>query len=1068
MKKLAVMIFAVILLASVFSVKIPITRANILEVGPGKPYSTIQSAIDAASSGDTILVYDGIYREAILIDKPLDVIGSGASTTFINGSGVTLSAAGLVKITANSGNVKFSGFTVSNAEPVGANSVRIEILTQSNLAGPTYTVSYNKIYGTNDPDEEEDYGFYAQSGKENLIFTHNLITQTGANNIVLELHTGSTEISYNTLDAGVWGTDSIFFMTYNGIDVTTLQNVSCNTFDMGTGGPFDYDHRSTAVSFNSPGPAWGLGEAKFTNMVIAGNTINNLESCRRGIGFWNGGTGDNLKSPTITGNTINGVGAVDSWGIDFIGGPTSNALITYNSIQDTDKGIFLRTAGCAPNIKIHYNNIAYNTIALDNTVGPEADARFNWWSDASGPTHASNIGGTGDTISDNVDYSPWLNDPFEVTPRTYHVNPTGTIQEAIDEASSGDAIVLSAGTYIEGPQLVINKNLAIRGADASTTIIKPASDTGSSGDSRGWFLVNSGVTFNLNKVTLDGIGHQIYQAIRDKGQGTVGNCIFKNIVYPGYAGFAVVAFGGNVDVINCVFTNIGRVGVLYFGTGITGSVFSGNSYVGKYNGDWLDYGVEVGAGAHVTINGNTINKCTGIASVDGSTSAGILVTTYYGAGSEATITHNDISNCTYGIAVGYDESDTSLVVVHENNIYKNEYGLDTTAPTVDAARNWWGDPTGPYHPELNPSGKGDKVSNNVHFEPWLIEPYPPPAPVEALLYIYPAEIEFLTPAYGETFTVDIKLANVTNLFGYEFKFYWNTTLLNLVNVQITPPWPKYFIGKNETDRNLGRYWLGVCLVGTPTFSGSTTLAKLTFKIAYDPLYPQNKTCKLDLADTILTAPMGELIYHMTHDGTYYIYSVEPKIMLSTFPTKVCYLGSTVYVDVIICDVVNLYEFSFKLAYNTTMLDVISVDVNFLKEPFLYYYSINETAGYVMVWAWSLSPASSANGTGCLVSITMKATMATIWPDPPLTCSLHLYETQLKTKEGIKLLHTIMDGLYTYQPKPGDLNADGKVDLIDLRMVAYYYDPAYNRIADLNRDGKVNIIDLSIVAYYYEE
>lgn len=181
-----------------------------------------------------------------------------------------------------------------------------------------------------------------------------------------------------------------------------------------------------------------------------------------------------------------------------------------------------------------------------------------------------------------------------------------TIQAAINAASPGDTIMLSAGTYTEGPQFVINKNLAIRGADASTTIIKAAGDTGSSGDSRGWFLIGDGVTFNLEDVTIDGSGHSIYQAIRDKGRGTVRNCIFKNIVYPDYAGFAVVAFGGNVDVIDCTFINIGRVGVLYFGAGVTSSVFSGNSYTGKYNGDWLDYGVEVGAGAHVTINGNTL------------------------------------------------------------------------------------------------------------------------------------------------------------------------------------------------------------------------------------------------------------------------------------------------------------------------------------------------------------------------------------------------------------------------------------------------------------------------------
>ena len=393
---------------------------------PNADFTAIQPAINAASSEDTIWVSEGTYREEVSIDKSLDIVGSGASTTIINGSGLTLSSPGLVKLTADSGDLELSGFAVTDAPPVGTNNVRIAMLSKSTLAGPTYTISYCSIYGTNDPDEEEDYGFYAQGGKENIVFTHNLVTQTGANNIVLELHTGSTEISHNALDAGVWGTDAIFFMTYDGTDVTTLQDVSYNVFDMATGGPFDYDHRATAVSFNSPGPAWGLGEAKFTNMEITYNTIANLESHRRGIGFWNGGTGDNLKSPIVNGNNINGVvGATESWGIDFIGGPTTDAAITYNTIGNTTRGVLFRTADCAPGAIIHYNSIAGNTIGVDNSAGPSiVDARYNWWGSGTGPFHNStwlymgnpygpHLGG-GDVVGDYVLYDPWLPSPATV------------------------------------------------------------------------------------------------------------------------------------------------------------------------------------------------------------------------------------------------------------------------------------------------------------------------------------------------------------------------------------------------------------------------------------------------------------------------------------------------------------------------------------------------------------------------------------------------------------------------------------------------------------------------------
>jgi len=305
--------------------------------------------------------------------------------------------------------------------------------------------------------------------------------------------------------------------------------------------------------------------------------------------------------------------------------------------------------------------------------------------------------------------------------------PYQTIGAGITRAVAGGTVHVAAGEYVEGPQLVIDKDLSIVGADKTTTIIKPAVDTGSSGDSRGWFLVQDGKAFNMSKVTLDGTGKKVYQAIRSRGSGTIHDCVFTNIKYnesgPGYAGFAIVAFGTpamNVDVTNCTFTEIGRVGVLYFGSGITGSTFSGNTYTGKGTGNWLDYGLEVGGGANVTAHNNTISNCLGVASSDGSTSAGILVTTYYGAGTKATITDNTLTGNTTGVTVGYDASDTSTVVARNNNISGNtEYGIVSTAPAVDAELNWWGHASGPYHPTLNPSGTGDPVSDNVDFDPWL-------------------------------------------------------------------------------------------------------------------------------------------------------------------------------------------------------------------------------------------------------------------------------------------------------------------------------------------------------------
>lgn len=59
--------------------------------------------------------------------------------------------------------------------------------------------------------------------------------------------------------------------------------------------------------------------------------------------------------------------------------------------------------------------------------------------------------------------------------------------------------------------------------------------------------------------------------------------------------------------------------------------------------------------------------------------------------------------------------------VNNNKISNNvEWGIfNGTEEIIDATNNWWGDNSGPFNSLLNPSGKGNPVSENVDFSPWI-------------------------------------------------------------------------------------------------------------------------------------------------------------------------------------------------------------------------------------------------------------------------------------------------------------------------------------------------------------
>lgn len=99
-----------------------------------KNYTTIKDAINDASDGDTIYVYNGVYEGYFLINKSITITGENKESTIIDGDIITgyldlPQLPSLIWIKAD--NVTISGFTIKNSTRATAPPVE-------SIAPPTY------------------------------------------------------------------------------------------------------------------------------------------------------------------------------------------------------------------------------------------------------------------------------------------------------------------------------------------------------------------------------------------------------------------------------------------------------------------------------------------------------------------------------------------------------------------------------------------------------------------------------------------------------------------------------------------------------------------------------------------------------------------------------------------------------------------------------------------------------------------------------------------------------------------------------------------------------------------
>jgi len=311
-----------------------------------------------------------------------------------------------------------------------------------------------------------------------------------------------------------------------------------------------------------------------------------------------------------------------------------------------------------------------------------------------------------------------------------------------------------------------------------------------------------------------------------------------------------------------------------------------------------------------------------------------------------------------------------------------------------------------------------------------------PALAATIVYVSPPSS---TVSLGQTLLIDIKISDVTDIYGWEFKLTWNPNLLDILDVTEGPflklGGSTFFAKKIN---NTAGYILVDCtlLGAVPGVSGSGTLATVQ-------LYAETiGTSALDLYDTVLLNSLEQTIIHTVNDGTVNVTSPFHDVaIVSVVPSKTVVGQGLIMRIWVIAENQGGYTETFDVSVYYDSTNLIATQ------------SVTLTAGTSLTITFKWNTTGIAKGNYILSAV-----------------------ASMVAEEANTVDNIYVDGIITIA-MVGDITGptlevpDGKADIRDIAMLAkafgsYPGRSNWNPNADINDNDKVDIKDIAIVAKNY--